>query len=71
MVMICLLCLSLSDYYEEMLALLDLFTCEAISPLMWQMFGVIFDAFNRDGFDYFSGKAILCTQVIMLFVFFF
>ena len=39
-----------------MLALLDLFTCESISPIMWQMFGVVFEAFNRDGLDYFSGK---------------
>jgi hypothetical protein len=42
------------DYYEEMLTILDLFTCESVSPMMWQMFGIIYEAFERDGFDYFS-----------------
>ena len=49
----------LSDYYEEMLTLLDLFTCESISPVMWQVLGLIYDAFTRDGFDYFSGLQLL------------
>ena len=48
-----------SDYYEEMLTLLDLFTCESISPVMWQVLGLIYDAFTRDGFDYFSGLQLL------------
>ncbi|XP_019855725.1 PREDICTED: importin-7-like [Amphimedon queenslandica] len=42
------------DYYEEMLTLLDLFTCESVSPIMWQVLGLIYEAFTRDGFDYFS-----------------
>ena len=51
------LSLSLSpDYYAEMLSLLDLFTVETISPAMWQMLGIIYEAFTRDGYDYFSGK---------------
>ena len=43
------------DYYEEMLSLLDLFTADTISPAMWQIMGVLYEAFARDGFDYFSG----------------
>lgn len=42
------------DYYEEMLSLLDLFTADTISPAMWQIMGVLYEAFARDGFDYFS-----------------
>lgn len=51
-----------SDYYEEMLTLLDLFTVETVSPVMWQIFGLIYEAFQRDGFDYFSGlfSIIVC-----------
>jgi importin-8 len=58
-----------SDYYEEMLTILDLFTCESVSPMMWQMFGIIYEAFERDGFDYFSGKYIVWTVFIMIIVF--
>lgn len=55
-IFMCSLSLSLQDYYEEMLSLLDLFTVETISPAMWQMLGIIYEAFTRDGYDYFSGK---------------
>ncbi len=43
------------DYYEEMLMLMDLFTSETISQQMWQAMGIIYEAFARDGFDYFTG----------------
>ncbi len=50
-----LLPLLTSDFYEEMLSLLDLFTTISISPQMWQMLFVMYDAFTRDGYDYFTG----------------
>lgn len=36
--------------------LMDLFTSETISNQMWQAMGVLYEAFARDGFDYFTGK---------------
>lgn len=39
-----------------MFALLDLFTTSSISDDMWQMLGVVYETFTRDGFDYFVGK---------------
>lgn len=44
-----------ADFYEEMLALLDMFTTVSVSPQMWQMMVIIYDSFSRDGFDYFTG----------------
>lgn len=57
-----LLSSSLSDFYEEMLALLDLFTSISISPAMWQMLFVVYDTFTRDGFDFFTGTS--CVYVL-------
>ena len=48
-----------ADFYEEMLALLDMFTTVSVSPQMWQMMSIIFDSFSRDGFDYFTGTTYL------------
>ena len=53
-----------ADFYEEMLALLDMFTTVSVSPQMWQMMGIIYDSFSRDGFDYFTGMYILTGDTI-------
>ena len=45
----------ITDFYDEVLALLDLFTSVAISSQMWPMLGILYEMFTRDGFDYFSG----------------
>ncbi|CAF0759891.1 unnamed protein product [Didymodactylos carnosus] len=42
------------DFYEEILTLIDTLTINNISPLMWQVFYVIKDAFFRDAADYFA-----------------
>eukprot|EP00731_Ephydatia_muelleri_P006493 Em0003g741a len=42
------------DFYEEMFALLDLFTTLSVSPRMWLMLQVIYEAFGRDAFDCFT-----------------
>ena len=48
----------LPDFYEEMLALLDLFTTTSISQQMWQLLFIIYEAFSRDGADYFTGRSV-------------
>ena len=51
-----------------MFALLDLFTTVSVSPRMWQMLQVIFEAFGRDAFDNFTGLCLAdlwCTLAIM------
>ncbi|CAF0777814.1 unnamed protein product [Didymodactylos carnosus] len=42
------------DFYEEILTLIDTLTINNISPLMWQVFYVIKEAFFRDAADYFA-----------------
>ena len=49
-----------TDFYEEMLALLDLFTTVSVSEQMWPMLEVIYETFTRDGYDYFTG---ICSYV--------
>ena len=49
-----------TDFYEEMLALLDLFTTVSVSEQMWPMLEVIYETFTRDGYDYFTG-IIICS----------
>ena len=44
------------DFYEEILTLVDTLTINTISPLMWQVFYLIKEAFYRDAADYFAGK---------------
>ena len=47
-----------TDFYEEMLALLDLFTTVSVSEQMWPMLEIIYETFTRDGYDYFTGIII-------------
>ena len=44
------------DFYEEILTLVDTLTINTISPMMWQVFYLIKDAFYRDAADYFAGR---------------
>lgn len=44
------------DFYEEILTLVDTLTINTISPLMWQVFYLIKEAFYRDAADYFAGR---------------
>lgn len=46
---------SLSEFYEEILSLAFGLTCQSISPQMWQLLGVLYDVFQHDCFDYFTG----------------
>ena len=47
-----------TDFYEEMLALLDLFTTVSVSQQMWPMLDILYETFTRDGFDYFTGTQV-------------
>ncbi|CAF1060914.1 unnamed protein product [Adineta ricciae] len=42
------------DFYEEILTLVDTLTINTVSPLMWQVFYLIKEAFYRDAADYFA-----------------
>ena len=68
------------DFYEEILTLVDTLTINTISPVMWQVFYLIKDAFYRDAADYFAGKLrfvfqsidrVQCIACMFLFLFFF
>lgn len=34
-------------------------TCQQVSPQMWQLLPLVYEVFQQDGFDYFTG---LCLQ---------
>jgi len=53
------------DFYEEILTLIDTLTINTISPLMWQVFYLIKEAFYRDAADYFAGKKNLPLENII------
>ncbi|CAF3319814.1 unnamed protein product [Rotaria socialis] len=42
------------DFYEEILTLIDTLTINTVSPVMWQAFYLIKEAFYRDAADYFA-----------------
>uniref|UniRef100_A0A8C9U242 Importin 8 n=1 Tax=Scleropages formosus TaxID=113540 RepID=A0A8C9U242_SCLFO len=42
------------EFYEEILSLAFGLTCQAISPQMWQLLGVLYDVFQHDCFEYFT-----------------
>lgn len=44
-----------SEFYEEILSLAFGLTCQTISPQMWQLLGVLYEVFQHDCFDYFTG----------------
>lgn len=47
-----------AEFYEEILSLAFGLTCQAISPQMWQLLGVLYDVFQHDCFDYFTGAEL-------------
>ena len=44
------------DFYEEVLSLIYSLTSTQISQHMWQVFGMLYEMFQKDGIDYFTGK---------------
>uniref|UniRef100_A0A6Q2WR48 Importin N-terminal domain-containing protein n=1 Tax=Esox lucius TaxID=8010 RepID=A0A6Q2WR48_ESOLU len=43
------------EFYEEILSLAFGLTCQTISPQMWHLLGVLYEVFQHDCFDYFTG----------------
>jgi len=44
------------EFFEEMLSLVFNLTCERVSDRMWQTLPIIYDLFNKDNLDYFTGE---------------
>ncbi|XP_028414621.1 importin-7-like [Dendronephthya gigantea] len=42
------------DFYEDVLAIMVTATLYQISPLMWSLFYIMYEAFERDGYDFFT-----------------
>ncbi|NIG60946.1 importin 7 [Pontoporia blainvillei] len=42
------------EFYEEIFSLAHSFTCQQVSPQMWQLLPLVFEVFQQDGFDYFT-----------------
>ena len=45
-----------SEFYEDILSIICTCTCFEISQSMWSVFYMLYDAYQRDAFDYFAGK---------------
>lgn len=46
------------EFYEEILSLAYSLTCHGISPQMWQLLGILYEVFQQDCFEYFTGMAL-------------
>lgn len=46
-----------AEFYEEILSLAFGLTCQTISPQMWQLLGILYEVFQQDCFDYFTGTS--------------
>lgn len=44
------------EFYEEILSLAHSLTCQQVSPQMWQLLPLVYEVFQQDGFDYFTGS---------------
>ncbi|XP_064634569.1 importin-7-like [Lineus longissimus] len=42
------------EFYEEVLSLIYSLTCQQVSESMWMVFDMIYEMFQKDGFDYFT-----------------
>ncbi|XP_013398069.1 importin-7 [Lingula anatina] len=42
------------EFYEEVLSLVYMLTCTQISQHLWQVFYMVYEIFQKDGFDYFT-----------------
>ena len=47
-----------SEFYEDILSIICTCTCFEISQSMWTVFYMLYEAFQRDAFDYFAGKVV-------------
>lgn len=45
-----------SEFYEDILSIICTCTCFEISQSMWSVYYMLYEAFQRDAFDYFAGK---------------
>lgn len=45
------------EFYEEILSLAHSLTCQQVSLQMWDLLPMVYDVFQQDGFDYFTGDA--------------
>ncbi|XP_075439511.1 importin-8-like isoform X2 [Ascaphus truei] len=44
------------EFYEEILSLAYSLTNQTISSQMWQLLGILFEVFQRDCYEYFTGS---------------
>uniref|UniRef100_A0A8C6TCP0 Importin 8 n=1 Tax=Neogobius melanostomus TaxID=47308 RepID=A0A8C6TCP0_9GOBI len=51
--------IGMAEFYEEILSLAFGLTCQSVSPQMWQLLGVLYEVFQHDCFDYFTGTHTL------------
>jgi len=51
-----------AEFYEEILSLAHSLTCQQVSPQMWQLLPLVYEVFQQDGFDYFTGTAFLSER---------
>lgn len=54
-------CFFFLEFYEEILSLAHSLTCQQVSPQMWQLLPLVYEVFQQDGFDYFTG---MCSQIM-------
>lgn len=52
------------DFYEEIFTLIDTLTINTVSPVMWQVFYLLKEAFYRDAADYFAGKKKVLNNML-------
>lgn len=45
------------DFYEDVLVIMVTATLYEVSPLMWNLFYLMYETFERDGFDFFTDMA--------------
>jgi len=47
-----------AEFFEEMMSLVFNLTSERISDRMWQTLPLLYDLFNKDNTDYFTGMQL-------------
>lgn len=57
-----------SEFYEDILSIICTCTCFEISESMWSVFYMLYEAFQRDAFDYFAGNNIIIIIIIIIIV---
>lgn len=51
------------EFYEEILSLAHSLTCQQVSAQMWQLLPLVYEVFQQDGFDYFTGMGLAQNQI--------